>query len=166
MILFGQFHDPSVMSDANGMGPDFRGEPQGLLSDDEALIDATQGIGKPFQDAFQAGDHLRKLVQRTAAVELSRVMGNGLDAKHAFAFGTDQSQLAAVQPEDRQIIRRSLNRDFAFGRALCSPAIFRTMPSTLRLLDGCVEDARKRHSPGHHLFGEIPPEITTNIAGR
>ena len=52
---------------------------------DEALIDATQGIGKPFQDAFQSGDHLRKLVQRTAAVELSRVMGNGLDAKHAFA---------------------------------------------------------------------------------
>src|SRR5438477_2001246 len=55
-------------------------------------------------------------------------MCNGLDAKHAFAFGIDlQSQLAAVQLEDRQIIRRSLNRDFPFGRALCSPAIFRTM---------------------------------------
>src|ERR1700730_14296038 len=55
-------------------------------------------------------------------------MGNGLDAKHAFAFGIDlQSQLAAVQLEDRQIIRRSLNRDFPFGRALCSPAIFQTM---------------------------------------
>src|SRR5258706_1521549 len=58
----------------------------------------------------------------------SRVMGNDLDAKDAFAFGIDlQSQLAAVQLEDRQIIRRSLNRDFPFGRALCWPAIFRTM---------------------------------------
>ena len=55
-------------------------------------------------------------------------MGNDLDAKDAFALGIDlQSQLAAVQLEDRQIIRRSLNRDFAFGRALCWPAIFRTM---------------------------------------
>src|SRR5258707_6624981 len=58
----------------------------------------------------------------------SRVMGNDLDAKDAFALGIDlQSQLAAVQLEDRQIIRRSLDRDFPFGRALCSPAIFRTM---------------------------------------
>ena len=33
-------------------------------------------------------------------------MGNDLDAKDAFAFGLDlQSQLAAVQLEDRQIIR-------------------------------------------------------------
>src|SRR3984893_5859391 len=55
-------------------------------------------------------------------------LSNGLDAKHAFAFGIDlQSQLAAVQLEDRQIIRRSLNRDFPFGRAFCSPAIFRTL---------------------------------------
>src|SRR5258706_13225038 len=55
-------------------------------------------------------------------------MGNGLDAKHAFAFGIDlQSQLAPVQLEDRQSIRRSLNRDFPFGRELFSPAIFRTM---------------------------------------
>src|SRR6266850_2219852 len=85
-------------------------------------------LGKPFQDTFQSGDHLRKLVQRPATVELSRVMGNDLDAKDAFALGIDlQSQLAAVQLEDRQIIRRSLNRDFPFGRALCSPAIFRTM---------------------------------------
>src|SRR5439155_16097081 len=38
---------------------------------------------------------LRKLVQRPAAVELSRVMGNDLDAKDAFALGIDlQSQLA------------------------------------------------------------------------
>ena len=55
-------------------------------------------------------------------------MGNRFDAKDAFAFGIDlEGQLAAVQLEDRQIIRRSLNRDFPFGRALCSPAIFRTM---------------------------------------
>src|ERR1700746_3219715 len=64
-------------------------------------------------------------------------MGNGLDAKHAFAFGIDlQSQLAAVQLEDRQIIRRSLNRDFPFGRALCSPAIFRTMLVSADGFDG------------------------------
>ena len=34
-------------------------------------------------------------------------MGNRFDAKHAFAFGIDlQGQLATVQLEDRQIIRR------------------------------------------------------------
>src|SRR5690349_15264508 len=55
-------------------------------------------------------------------------MGNRFDAKDGFAFGIDlEGQLAAVQLKDRQIIRRSLNRDFPFGRALCSPAIFRTM---------------------------------------
>jgi hypothetical protein len=46
-------------------------------------------------------------------------MGNGLDAKHAFAFAVDlQGQLSAVQLEDRQIICRSLDRDFPFGRLL------------------------------------------------
>ena len=80
---------------------------------DKALIDATESIGKSFQHAFQPGDHLGKLVQRAAAVELLRVMGYGLDAKDAFAFGIDlEGQLAAVQLEDRQIIRRSLDRDF------------------------------------------------------
>src|SRR5438128_2292187 len=46
-----------------------------------SLIDATQSIGKPFQHAFQSRHYLGKLFQRATAVEFSRVMGNGLDAK-------------------------------------------------------------------------------------
>src|SRR2546427_6813916 len=64
-------------------------------------------------------------------------MGNRFDAKHAFAFGIDlDGQLAAVQLEDRQIIRRSLDRDFPFGRPLGSPAINRTMLVSEDRLDG------------------------------
>src|SRR5467141_4916816 len=64
-------------------------------------------------------------------------MGNGLDTKHAFAFGIDlERQPATVQLEDRQIIRRSLDRDFPFGRALGSPAINRAMPVSEDRLDG------------------------------
>src|SRR6266436_2465877 len=67
----------------------------------------------------------------------SRVMSNRLDAKDAFAFGIDlQSQLAAVQLEDRQIIRRSLDRDFPFGRPLGSAVDFRTMLASHDGLDG------------------------------
>src|SRR5439155_25134711 len=64
-------------------------------------------------------------------------MGNRFDAKHAFAFGIDlEGQLAAVQLEDRQIIGRSLDRDFPFGRPLGSPAIFRAMPVSKDGFDG------------------------------
>src|SRR5438132_8094823 len=64
-------------------------------------------------------------------------MGYGLDAKDAFAFGIDlEGQLAAVQLEDRQIIRRSLDRDFPFGRPLGSPAINRAMLVSEDRLDG------------------------------
>src|SRR4029077_11697273 len=112
------------------------------------------------------GDHLRKLVQRPAAVELSRVMGNNLDAKDAFALGIDlQSQLAAVQLEDRQTIRRSLNRDFPFGRALCSPAIFRTMLVSEDGFDGleiewgpAAVDERLKH-----LF-HVPAHLKDQVA--
>src|ERR1700732_4305247 len=85
----------------------------------------------------QSGDQLRKLFQRATAVELPRIMGNRFDAKHAFAFGIDlEGQLAAVQLEDRQIIGRSLDRDFPFGRPLGSPAINRAMPVSEDRLDG------------------------------
>src|SRR5690242_13376604 len=64
-------------------------------------------------------------------------MGNRFDAKHAFAFAIDlQGQLATVQLEDRQIIGRSLDRDFPFGRALGPPATFRAMPGSEDRLDG------------------------------
>src|SRR5947207_8000753 len=64
-------------------------------------------------------------------------MGNRFDAKHAFAFAIDlQSQLATVQLEDRQIIGRSLDRDFPFGRALGPPATFRAVFRSEDRLDG------------------------------
>src|SRR6202043_2018254 len=72
------------------------------------------------------------LFQRATAVQLALCMSNRLDPKDAFAFGIDlQRQLAAVQLEDRQIIRRSLDRDFPFGRPLGSAVDFRTMRGRL-----------------------------------
>ena len=65
---------------------------------------------------FQSRDDLGQLVQCAAAVEFPCVMGNGLDAKHTVAFAIDlEGQLATVQLEDRQIIRRFVDAHFAFG---------------------------------------------------
>src|ERR1700756_691343 len=94
-------------------------------------------------------------------------MGNDLDAKDAFALGIDlQSQLAAVQLEDRQIIRRSLNRDFPFGRALCSPAIFRTMLVSEDGFDGleiewgtAAVDERLKHL--FHVPAHLKDQVST-----
>ena len=56
------------------------------------------------------------------------VVRNGLDAEHAFAFGINlQRQSAAVQLEDGQIIRRSLDRDFPFSRSTLPLAVLGTM---------------------------------------
>jgi len=88
---------------------------------DKALIDAAQGVGKSLRHSFQSRHDLGERIQRAAAVEFPRVMGHGLDAKHTFAFAIDlHGQLAAVQLEDRQIIGRSLDGDFALGRSLGS----------------------------------------------
>jgi hypothetical protein len=52
------------------------------------------------------------------------VVSHSLNAKYAFAYGINlQSQLATAQLEDRQIIRRSLDRHFPFGRPLFPFAI-------------------------------------------
>jgi len=54
-------------------------------------------------------------------------MSDDLDAKYAFAFGIDlQSQLAAMQLEDRQIIRRFLERNLSLRGASMPPMKFRT----------------------------------------
>jgi hypothetical protein len=53
------------------------------------------------------------LLQATSAPEFLGVVDDGLNAKYPLAFGINlQSQLAAVQLEDRQIIRRFLDRYF------------------------------------------------------
>src|SRR6266404_2537970 len=83
-----------------------------------------------------------------------------------FALGIDlQSQLAVVQLEDRQIIRRSLNRDFPFGRALCSPANFWTMLVSEDGFDGleikwgtAAVDERLKH-----LF-HVPAHLKDQVA--
>ena len=55
-------------------------------------------------------------LQRAAASKFLCVVNDRLNAKYALAFGINlQSQLAAVQPEDRQIIGRFLDRYFPFG---------------------------------------------------
>src|ERR1700747_567079 len=54
------------------------------------------------------------------------LLGHGLDAKDTFGFAIDlEGQLAAVQLEDRQIIGRSLDAHFPFGRSLGAGAISR-----------------------------------------
>src|SRR6266446_2336012 len=94
-------------------------------------------------------------------------MGNRFDAKHAFAFGIDlQGQLATVQLEDRQIIRRSLDRDFPFRRPSGSPAINRAMPVSEDGFDGlqvqrstaAVNEGLKHlvHAPAH-----VEDEVST-----
>ena len=80
-----------------------------------------------LQNALRVRNDLRKFLQRTSTPEYLRIVDHRLDAKYALAFGINlQSQLAAVQLEDRQIIRRSLDRDFPFSRFLFPLAIFRT----------------------------------------
>src|SRR5439155_21149809 len=115
---------------------------------------------KSLEHGFQSRDHLGKLFQGATAVELPRIMGNRFDAKYAFAFGIDlEGQLAAVELEDRQIIGRSLDRDFLFGRPLGSPAISRAMLVSKDRLDGlqvqwstaAVNEGLKHlvHAPAH-----------------
>src|SRR5262249_2240620 len=54
-------------------------------------------------------------------------MNDDLDPKHAFAFAINlQSQATTVQLEDRQIIGRSLDRDFPLCCARFARAIFWT----------------------------------------
>jgi hypothetical protein len=61
---------------------------------------------------------------------------HSLDAKYPFAFGIDlQRQLAAVQPEDRQIVRRFLDRHFPLSRFSFSGALPRPAPITENRLD-------------------------------
>ena len=67
----------------------------------------------------------------------SSVVGNGLNAKYAFAFGIDlQSQVATVHFENGQIIRRFLDRDFPRDGMPFAFVIFRPMPVTEDGLDG------------------------------
>src|SRR5271166_5116420 len=93
---------------------------------DKALIDTTQSLGKSLKHVFQSSDDLGEAIQQAPAVELANIMSNSLNAKYALAFGIDlQRQLAAMQLEDCQIIRRSLDRDFPFGRPHVAWAVFR-----------------------------------------
>jgi hypothetical protein len=63
---------------------------------DEALIDAAQGIGKPLQHAFNRETTSGNFSSGATAVEFQRVMGHGLDAKHAFAFAIDLEALSSA----------------------------------------------------------------------
>jgi hypothetical protein len=111
---------------------------------DEAWINTRKGIHKALQDAFQTGNDLWKALQRSLTVQFQSVVSHRLHAKHAFAFGINlQSQLAAVQLEDRQIIRRSLDRHFPIGRPLFAFAISWTTPVSQDGPDGLEIKRRK-----------------------
>ena len=106
---------------------DLRGSRQTLqqIVGDEALIDAGQRIHEPLQDALERGDDPGEVLQHTSAAQFPGVVGHGFDAKYTFAFGIDlQSQPAAVQLEDRQIIHRSLDRYFPLGPFVLTLPIF------------------------------------------
>jgi hypothetical protein len=92
---------------------------------DKALIDAAQSFHESLKHASQPTDDLGEVMQQAPTVELSNILSYSLNAKYALAFGIDlQRQLAAVQLEDCQIIRRSLDRDFPFGRPHVAWAVF------------------------------------------
>src|SRR5215831_3753632 len=117
--------------------------------------------------AFNRDTTSGNISNETTAVELARVMGNCFDAKDAFAFGIDlQSQLATVQLEDGQIIRRSLDRDLPFGRPLCWPAIFRPVLIAQDRLDGlqvqwgaAAVDQRLKHLV--HVPTDVEDQVST-----
>lgn len=77
-------------------------------------IHAAQGIQEAVQDFLQPPDNLGELGQRAPAVQLFRVVNDDLDAQDAFAFGIHLGgDLPEVYLEDRQVILRSLDHDFA-----------------------------------------------------
>ena len=85
---------------------------QGFVAD-ERSINAVQVVQELFQDLLQSGDDLGKPLETSTTTEFLGVMGNGLEAKNVLAFGIGlQSQLAEVQLENRQVIRRCLDADF------------------------------------------------------
>src|ERR1035438_9365948 len=63
---------------------------QGLVGD-KTLVDARQGIHESLQDAFQKRDDLRKLDQRSAAIQCFGIVGNGLDAKYRLWYKSSGS---------------------------------------------------------------------------
>src|SRR5947209_8678341 len=81
---------------------------------------------KSPQNALRLDHDLRKLLQRPSTSQFLRIVNDHFDAKHALAVGIDlQRQLAAVQLEYRQIIRRFLDRYFPFGRLLFPLSVLR-----------------------------------------
>src|SRR5208337_1892156 len=82
------------------------------------IAQACPSIGGRFRGSYPED-------ARIGTLECSNVMSDSLDTKYAFAFGIDlQDQLAAMQLEDSQIIRRSLDRDFPFGRPHAAWTVF------------------------------------------
>jgi hypothetical protein len=92
-------------------------------------------------------------------------MGNGLDAKHTFAFAIDlEGQSAAVQLEDRQIIGRSLDAYFPFGRSLGS-ATSRAATISQDRLDGLqVQGCAAAVDQGLKHLVEMPAHLEDQVA--
>src|SRR6516225_4158646 len=85
---------------------------QGVIAD-EGGIHTIQIAQESFQDLPEASDDVGKSLQQPAAAEFLGVVHDGLETKHAFAFGIGlQSQFAEMQLEDRQVIRRCLDHGF------------------------------------------------------
>src|ERR1700740_3166971 len=92
-------------------------------------------------------------------------MGNGLDAKHTFAFAIDlERHLAAVQLEDRQIIGRSLDSHFPLGRSLGS-AISRAATVSQDRPDGLqVQGCAAAVDQGLKHLVEMPADLEDQVA--
>ncbi len=81
---------------------------------DGGNIHAAQGIQEALQDFFQPPDNLGELGQRASTVQFFGVVNAHLRAQDACAFGIHLGgDLPEVYLEDRQVIRRSLDHDFA-----------------------------------------------------
>jgi len=77
----------------------------------EGCIHTTQNSHRASDNRFKSGHDFRKAVNPYAASQLSCIMDNRLDAKHALAFAVDLGgQLSEVQLENCQIPDRFLVR--------------------------------------------------------
>jgi len=90
----------------------------------ERHVDAVEAGAEPVGHAGEAGTDVAPAVQDAAAVEVTGVVGDRLDAQHVLAFGVGlQRQAPEVDLEVGEVIRRCPDHGFQSRRPACSVAV-------------------------------------------
>jgi hypothetical protein len=96
----------------------------------EAGVHTIQVVQEPAEHIAKPRDNLWETVQPAATAEFGSIVHNRFEAEDALAFGVRlQSQLAKVQLENRQIIRRSVDHNLQ-SSSLVSPVAMRATFAT------------------------------------